>query len=97
MNAQCNLHSNVDLEDVSRSRADRSGARRLTCGALSANFGGVTFPTFDTANPREISRRVHVDVYSGVHNSGFSVALGRLSLRIVPGVARYRMAVRGAP
>ena len=58
--------------------------------ALSANFASVTFPTFDRANPREIPR-VHVDVYtrSGVHNSGFSVALGRLSLRIVvPRVAR---------
>lgn len=58
--------------------------------ALSANFASVTFPTFDTANPREIPR-VHVDVYThgGVHNSGFSVALGRLSLRIVvPRVAR---------
>ncbi|EFN72658.1 hypothetical protein EAG_06842 [Camponotus floridanus] len=31
--------------------------------ALSANFVGVTFPTFDTANPREIPR-VHVDVYA---------------------------------
>lgn len=58
--------------------------------ASSANFRGVTFPTFDTANPREIPR-VHVDVYArgGVHNSGFSVALGRLSLRIVvPRAAR---------
>jgi len=58
--------------------------------ALSANFASVTFPTFDTVNPREIPR-VHVDVYTrgGVHNSGFSVALGRLSLRIVvPRVAR---------
>lgn len=25
--------------------------------ALSANFGGVTFPTFDTANPRGDSAR----------------------------------------
>lgn len=59
--------------------------------ALSANFASVTFPTFDTANPREIPRVHDVDVYTrgGVHNSGFSIALGRLSLRIVvPRVAR---------
>lgn len=31
--------------------------------ALSANFADITFPTFDTANPREIPR-VHVDVYT---------------------------------
>lgn len=31
--------------------------------ALSATIVGVTFPTFDTANPQEIPR-VHVDVYA---------------------------------